>query len=221
MRVVYLLLLLLIVKILFAQREYLIEKKNSILFNEFSISVNRTDLGKYSSNNKTGFGFSTLFTARSAKRINILFGIEYNNTKYYANLIGISHFSYVSDATYSINTLSIPFFLRTNFGKKIKLFVELGGFLDFNLFCSSRGVEHTYYPNNNNQIKYSERNYYAVSSSVTGFNFGPSLGVGINIPISKYSFILKTDYKLGIRELFIERTSLYNQYIRLIIGVKI
>jgi hypothetical protein len=193
------------------------QEPNSIFFDEFSISVNRT----YAKDDNTryGFGFGAYHSFMAEKMLTPVLGLEYNRTSQFFRSMYEGHYAYATDVTYHINCLSIPFGLRCNIGKKIKFIIESGGFSDLIITANRKGIMHTDYPDENNNIIHKETQINEkakLSSSV-----GVYLGLGIRIPVSKHELILRPEYKFGLNAMYSHMDNIYNRYIRLFVGLNI
>jgi len=51
-------------------------------------------------------------------------------------------------------------------------------------------------------------------------NFGLIGGIGIKIPVKKVEIIFKTDYHYGLKYLYDYQSDVYNNYGRIVIGLK-
>ncbi|MBI2280067.1 MAG: hypothetical protein HYU68_05195 [Bacteroidetes bacterium] len=208
----YLLILILIPKtiLIFSQ------ENKPFPFNEFSVSINRTNLKDDNTENKIGFGIGTYHTFLSEKKINLKIGIEYNRTSQLKKYVYESHFANSSDVYYYINSISIPFTTKINFGNKAKLLIETGLFTDLNIGAKRKGTMHSYLP----YLKYTESKFEE-NTQISAINYGFSVGIGINVPLFKYRLTIKPEYKYGVHELYDYGTSIFNKYYRIILGIQI
>ncbi len=195
------------------------QNNHQFFFNEYNVSINKTNQADDNTKDKIGFGIGMHPIIMADKKVNIKFGFEFNRTNQLKKDIYNGHNGYSTDVTFSINTFSIPAMARINFGKKIKIFFEAGGFADLNLNCSSSGTSHIYVNQNNNMVL--ETAKFNKNIGITGLNYGIGFGTGCRIPIAKYEMIFKIDYKHGIENLSDYMESLYNRYIRISIGIEI
>lgn len=188
-------------------------------FKEFNVSVNRTTLQGANSENRYGFGLGAYHSLLPDKKINIVFGFEYNRTSQYIKFMYEGHFAHATDLTYNINCFSVPLGFRLNIGSKKRLFVETGGYVDLMINSNRVGTMHTYSPDENNQINYTKTE---IDEKVQLSNaVGLYVGLGVLIPISKIKLIIKPDYKFGINELYSYQDVIFNRYFRINIGIKI
>ena len=82
-----------------------------------------------------------------------------------------------------------------------------------------KGTKHIYL-NQNMQMSLVNSEFNE-NAGISGLNFGPSIGIGIKIPVMKHEFIFITDYIHGIRELSNNLDPIYNKYFRIKLGLKI
>jgi hypothetical protein len=190
-------------------------------FNEFSISINRTDLRDNNTNDGYGFGLGAYIDFWAKKKINILVGFEYNRSSQLKKYLYEGHFANSTDVTYYINSLSIPLITRVNFGNTIKIFAEAGVFVDLNVGARRKGMMHTFFPDENNRIE--NKDYeFSEMAILSILNYGISYGIGLKIPIKKCELIIKPEYKWSRKVLSkYYNTEILNKYMRLMIGLKI
>jgi outer membrane protein assembly factor BamA len=196
------------------------EENNPFFFKEFYISINRTNLSDDNTENRYGFGLSANRIAMEHRKINFVFGFEYNLTKQFKNKTYEGHYAHATDLEYTLNNLSVPLNFRVNFGKNNKVFFETGLFLDLIFGSQRKGKIHTYAPDENNVITYKVSDFEE-NARLSTLNYGIAGGIGLRVPFDKFEMIIKADYKLGIRELDSFKTSILNSYIRLNIGVRL
>ena len=209
---------IILISILFVSKIYG-QKDSSIFFNEYSLSINQSNLNIVNSSKTLGFGLGAYHSFSTEKTISGTFGFEFNSTKQFIKNMYEGHFSNSSNLTYYINSVSIPILARLNMGHKTKLFIETGLFLDLNINGKRKGTMETYLPNQSNQIEYKKFDINE-KANISSPNFGPSLGIGLKIPILKHELIIKTDCKLGLRALDGSMDKVYNSYIRLMLCLK-
>lgn len=196
-------------------------KNDSIpfIFNEFNVSINRTNLATSNTEDRYGFGLSVARVGMKEKCFNVVFGFEYNLTRQYKKLMYEGHFASSSDIEYSINHLSVPFVCRYNLGNKTRFFLEAGIFMDLLINSKRSGTMYTSLPDQNNAIVYKEFTFKE-KAGLAPFNYGPSAGVGLCLPFKNKELILKADYKYGLRNLYSgSMDGIYNRYIRVSFGV--
>ena len=195
------------------------QEKVAIFFDEFSISVNRTNLKNYNTEDRFGFGIGAYHSFLSKNKVNLILGIEYNRSNQFKKYMYEGHFANSADLTYSLSCISIPMGIRINFGSKTKIFLATGGYADLVINSNRKGMMYTYFPDQNNQVvnKEFQINEKAGLSNSVGVYFG----VGFRIPISKYGLIIRPDYKFGLNTLYSDVDNIYNRYFRLTIGLNI
>ena len=191
-----------------------------LFFEEFYLSANRTIVNNLNTDDRFGFGLGAYHSFREDKKLDLIFGLEYNRTSQYKKSIYEGHFANSTDLTYNINCFSIPFGLRLNTGSRNLFYIETGGFADFVRSSNRTGTMHEYYPDENNQIIYTETEIdeNVRLSDCVGFY----MGIGVRIPISKFELIVKPDYKFGINELYSYQDDIFNRYFRIniFVGIK-
>jgi hypothetical protein len=191
---------------------------NELFFDEVSLSFNRTNLADNNTENRSGFGVGVYHSFFAAKMANLVFGIEYNRTAQFKKLMYEGHYAHTTDLTYHLNMASFPVGARVNFGKRIKVFIEAGGYADLMLKSTREGTMHTYFPDENDQIVYKDYpiNEKAKLSSVMGVYSGS----GVRIPVSSFELVIKGDYKLGLQDLYSYIDTINNIYWRISIGIR-
>lgn len=195
------------------------QDSKDLFFDEFQVSLNRTHLQDDNTVDRFGFGLGAYRSFMSDKRMNLVFGLEYNRTSQFKKSMYEGHFTQATDLTYNINCISIPIGFRVNVGAKLKVFFEAGGFADLIINSNRTGTKHTYSPDSNNQLHY---NRTEIDEKVTLSNtLGLYTGCGIRIPVSRFELIVKTDYKFGINKLDSYYDHILNRYFRINIGLKI
>jgi hypothetical protein len=193
------------------------QRENSYFINEFSLSVNRTMLYDDNTENRFGFGGGVYGTFLAKKKINILTGMEYNMTSQFKNEMYEGHYAYSTNVTYFLANISLPVTARINVGKKIKFFVEAGAFIDMCVGSRREGTMHTYHMEDNYHFVYTEHTFSGGGDCAT-FNYGPSCGIGLKIPVSKHELLFKTDYKCGLYVLYDYLDQIENRYLRIMVG---
>jgi len=196
------------------------QKDNPKIFSEFVVSMNRTDLKDQNTENGNGFGIGIFKSFLDNKKVNIIFGLEFNRTSQIKKSMYGGQFAHSTDVIYNFNWFSIPVTTRINFGEKIKFFIEPGIFVDIPISTREKGTLHSYIPNEENQIEYTETEYDKKASQI-GLNYGLSFGLGMIIPISKVKLIIKPDYRLGLKTIYDYHDQIFNKYFRINIGIKI
>ena len=211
---------LIIISILVASfQSYGQEENIDFFFDEFGVSINSTNLKDENTENKFGFGIGIYHSFMNDKKINLIFGFEYNRTSQFKKIMYEGHFAHTTDLTYNLNNLSIPINIRFNVGNKTKVFLETGVFADLIISSKRKGTMHTYLPDQNNNIVYKE---YEINekADLASINYGFVLGLGLRIPLDKFEFTIKPDYRFGLRKLYSYQDNIYNRYIRLSVGLK-
>ena len=125
------------------------QDSTKFIFNEFCVSINRTNVQNLNTSNMLGFGLGVYQSFMTDKKFNPKFGLEFNRTSQFFTSINQGHFAHSTDVTYTYSCLSIPFGFRYSIGSKTKIFIETGGFVDIVLAAREKGTQHNYVPINN------------------------------------------------------------------------
>lgn len=193
------------------------EKDAPFFFNEFNISLNKTNLSDDNTEDRFGFGIGLNRLMIKQKKVNLVFGLEYNVTRQFKKNTYEGRYANATNLEYTLNNLSVPLNFRLNLGNTFKIFTEIGVFIDLIYSSQRKGTMRTYLPNSNNLNEFSIKE----KANLSPINPGISGSIGLIIPIYKVESIIKIDYKLGLHELDSYKTSVLNRYYRLIIGIKI
>ena len=196
--------------------------KPSFLFNEFSISLNRTNVSASGGENRLGCGAGMYRSFVLVGQLDFVFGMEYNYTSLFVKEIFYGQAGYEKDMAFRIHTASFPLDLRFSMGKRTKFFIESGIFLDIPVASQKKGDKRvSKIPSPSYPwipwtiVKVKER---AVISEI---NCGPSFGMGIRIPMKRLEWIVKADYKMGLNTLHTNGYDFHHHYYRLSVGMRI
>ncbi|MDD2983624.1 MAG: outer membrane beta-barrel protein [Crocinitomicaceae bacterium] len=192
------------------------EKK--FVVDEIQVSINRTNVEDFNTDDRIGFGFGAYHSFFAAKKLNLLVGLEYNRTSQFKNSMYNGHYSQAKNMRYNLNAISIPVDVRYNIGSNIKFFVEAGAFADLLIRTNRIGTVEKLVNPNTPQQKYenTEVNERTNISNSYGIHFG----IGVRIPVSDYEIVIKPDYKLGLNNLSANFNDMYNSYFRLNVGLR-
>ena len=181
------------------------------IVNEITVSLNKTILNSEGEIGKVGTGIGVYHVFNDSGWIQPTVGLEYNYTSQFNAHMIENHFSYSSDMTYHLHYFSMPLVCRFSFGKKYKLFIDPGIFLD-NDIRASRRKGYLYDP--------FEVVLKKVNQSVSlNRIFGLQGGVGFCFPTGKQNLIVKYDVKLPLGDSAEYRESLWNFYWRVSVGI--
>lgn len=186
------------------------------IFNEFCVSINRTNVQNQFTKDRNGFGLGVYHSFRADKKFNPIFGLEFNRTSQFFTSINQGHFAHSTDVTYTYSCLSIPFGFRYSIGSKTKIFIETGGFVDIVLAAREKGTQHNYAPINN-QYNYT-KNEFDKKTKLSD-TYGIYLGLGVRVPISNYELVIKPEYKFAFNSLYSYKDEIYNRYFKLSVGM--
>jgi hypothetical protein len=199
---------------------FLIAKNFSLALNEFSLSVNNTTLRKNGAEDGFGFGLGVYHCFMKQRRVNIIWGLEFNLTNQYWDHMYAGRFSTDYDVTMAMGSLSAPLAARINFGKKIKFFIEPGTFLDLPVSSRVRATRVSYILDQDMHISGRDTTEYT-GKGANFVNYGFSMGIGLRIPVKKYELFIKTEYKYGFNKDNYNYKEISNCYLRLMLGFKI
>ena len=198
--------------------------KSSFFFNEFSISLNRTNVLASGGENRLGCGAGMYRSFVLVGQLDFVFGMEYNYTSLFVEEIFYGQASYEKDMTFRIHTVSFPLDLRFSMGKNTKFFIESGIFLDIPVASQKKGYRrvgdmgsHPLYPGTwpiYKNVKVKER------AGISGIDYGPSFGMGVRIPTKRLEWIVKADYKMGLNTLHTNGYGFHHHYYRLSVGIR-
>lgn len=192
------------------------QEAKDFFVDEFQISLNRTLLQDNNTEDRFGFGLGAYHVFLPEKKVNIVFGLEYNRTSQFIKRMYEGRFAHSTDLTYNINCISVPIAPRFNIGSK--LFVDIGGFADLLISANRSGTMHTYLPDSI-QVVYTTKEFK--EKARLSNCFGVFAGIGVRIPISKFELIIKPEYKFGINKLYSYQDDIYNRYFKINLGLKI
>jgi hypothetical protein len=192
----------------------------SFFFNEFNVSLNRTVIANDNTQDRFGFGTGIYHSMLNRKKINLIFGFEYNLSKQYKKEISDNYGTSLEDIEYTIHSFTIPFNVRFNIGKKVKFFIDAGGFVEINFHAKAMGDKHINYTRGHDTAFKKSVTPFNEEVNVSRLNYGFTAGLGIRIPVKKIELIIKTDYKHGFRNL-LHDDHMNIRYIRLNIGLRI
>jgi len=201
----------------FGQEKEKVKKELPPIPDEFSISVNRTNINISGYDNRFGCGAGVYNSSALSERWNYMYGLEYNYTSMFANgdISSVPRYC-EKDITFHIHTVSLmPLAFRFNIGKNIKYFLESG--LLFGVSSASKKGEEILI----NPLPTPEdpwfRDTVKLKRDETGLNGNLFFGVGMRIPMKGIEWVIKTDYNLG--KSAIENYKDY-QYYRLGVGIR-
>ena len=127
------------IAILFAVPVFGQEKKEKVKepfpFDEFVISVNRTNMTMFSgTENRFGCGAGAYHSSALSSRWDYMYGLEYNYTSFFVDNVSSTPRYYERDITFHIHTVSLmPVAFRFNMGKNVKYFLESGMFFGLSI----------------------------------------------------------------------------------------
>lgn len=196
------------------------EEKQPFFLNEFSISVNRTNLTYSGFENRFGGGAGVYHSAALSKQWNYVFGLEYNYTSCFVDYI--SHYpstrDHAEDVTFHVHTVSMmPIAFRFSLGNNVKYFLESGFFLGV-ANTVKNGTLFLGYPTTPPQATENQASNSADNmKNDMWLSSGASFGIGMRIPMKGIEWIVKADYRVGLERI---DGYLFYQYYRLGVGIR-
>lgn len=188
-----------------------------LFFNEFTASINMTMVQDGNTNNGVGGGFGVYRSWRNDKMINIVHGIEYNySAQTKERVYEGSSYAYYDDIHFRMHNISVPLLVRFTFGERTKLFLETGGFMEFAVGSTRKGI---YKTNDADGLPWDMP--VNEEANLKYFNYGFSAGMGTRIPVKGVDLLLKVDYKFGIPDLYTYDEKVFNRYLRFSFGVNL
>ncbi len=199
----------------FYSLSYCQNSDKSLIFDEYSISLNRTT-AFFDDNtlNRMGFGLGTYFNFRPEKKFNLKIGFEYNYTSQEKIRIYEKPNTYYNNVKFNMGYISFPFLFRLNFGSDKKIFIELGVFADVFLHGKESGEYQDFGTSTTTEFSNKMRRF--------SDNYGWSLGIGAKLPfpVKNHKLIIKADYKLGLNSYeYYRYYEMYNWYYRISFGL--
>lgn len=179
-------------------------------FNEVQINYNHTAI-IFDNSGKPGFGFGFNHSFRKPKIWNPVVGVGYSYISVDVDGVYISHFSSYSDINFNLHFLTFSLSNRFVFGNKIKEFIELGYFLDFNLVNHNTATYHSYYPDQSYVTK-----KVTNEIDINGLSRGFQMAAGMLYPVKNHLWMLKVEFKNG-QDLY-ENGSVPSLYTRICLG---
>jgi hypothetical protein len=151
-----------------------------------------------------------------SKFYNPIVGIDYNlNTQQKENIIESK--VRFTNLNYQLHYLTLPVGMRFLIGKKVKLIISSGVYLDILLSARYSGKKH--YRNPVNNIEQSE-DFSNIKLPARSLNPGVFAGLGIVVPIKSIQIIFFSEYRFGILTIQTDNTPFYNRFVRFGIGIR-
>jgi len=173
------------------------EEERTIIFDAVGVALNHTMLGGHDGlTYQLGFGIGAYHSGRKGKRLDILFGMEYNLHRQMLNFRREGRWGYTEDVQYTIHAIAVPVFVRWHLDGKQRFFVEAGAFMDLFVFANEQEIRHS--------IGLAEGvPSYSVSSTksrarISNFNYGLHAGLGCRMRVAGKAIVLKADARYGL-----------------------
>lgn len=188
-------------------------RAQQFLFNEFTLSGNRTLVADANTQNRLGFGAGIYHVFKRDALFSPYLGFEYNMASQFKSKVAEKFHTLAYDVTYYVHGISIPFAMRMNLGMRHLFFIDAGGYADLNFYAEQSGRAKSIVLYTNYDI--------TGPANLTGPDAGFSVGGGIALPRGKNRLFVKAEYKHGFINIGFEPTSVYNRYFRLMAGFSI
>lgn len=187
---------------------------DKFFINELGTSANYSQGDK---NTINGFGFGVGIYKRVYKRsrVNVVYGVEFNQTNFKKNTVTIDEYSFKENIKYQLNYITVPVTARIHLGEinkashAPKFFFDLGLFVDVTCGSKREGTLIVNSPEISDTLGFNEK----YNSKVP--NFGFNGGMGLKIPVKFKHIIIKSDYRLGFINQGRSNDIIYNNYVRL------
>lgn len=190
---------------------------STVFLNEVSISVNRTVVGDDNTNDLFGCGIGLSRVVFNRRNFFLNAGLEYNFTRQRKDRTYEGRFAHAEQVTYDLHFLTVPLTVRYDMGKKVRFFIEAGGFVDFMVHSWRKGTIYLRLPGSGGQLSYDSRPFGS-RAGVSDPNYGCLAGLGLRIPMAQQGYIvIKTDYRIGFNSL-LHDAEIHNRYVRLSVG---
>ena len=183
-------------------------EKKPFFFEEFSISVNRT--------NRFGGGAGMYHSFVLGKQFDLVLGMEYNYTSLFVDYISQGMHYFGHNMTFHIHAFSLPLTLRFIIGKNVKYFLESGMLIGI-LGVGSSGDSYVVNPHPTPDNPWHTKP--AKLKGEGGLYYGPSFGMGVRIPMKGIEWIVKADYRINLKA-FETAGYLQYSYYRLSVGIR-
>lgn len=190
---------------------------DKFFINEIGASMNYS-LGDKNTINGFGFGFGIYKRVYKRSRVNVVYGVEFNQTNFQRKLVVLDEYSHKENMKYSLNYLTVPVTARIHLGDindlnkashAPKFFFDLGLYVDVTCGTKREGTLVLYSPEISDTLSFEEK----YNSKVP--NFGVNGGMGIKIPVKFKYLIIKADYRLGLINQGRSNDKITNNYVRL------
>jgi len=214
---------------------YLIFSQNekTTYFDEVSFGFSQSYIKKdyinseeFSIINQFGVNLDAMHTAFKGKRLNVLYGFEYNMVKFKLNYsLNFDRYDFQREHNITFHKITAPITIRLNLGEQHNLFVEVGGYFDFIDYESGNikafGVLKEGFPVSEN---YPYKVAYEGSYYKTGINLGGHIGIGSKFHgvtrdyVGKISFrraLLQSQTYTGYNNLF------FSNYFKFSFGIQL
>lgn len=187
---------------------------DKFFINEIGASANYS-LGDKNTINGFGFGLGIYKSVYKRSRVNVVYGVEFNQTNFKKNIVIVDDYSFKENIKYQLNYITVPVTARINLGElnkashAPKFFFDLGLYVDVTCGSKREGTFIINSPEISDTLNFKEK-YNSKKP-----NFGFNGGMGLKIPVKFKHIIVKADYRLGFINQGRSNDKIQNNYVRL------
>lgn len=191
------------------------QEDQTFFLNEITVSLNYTLMSGGENQGKPGFGVAGYHQFSQDKTLNLVLGLEYNLTRFFINSLYGGHYYSLHDLDYTTHSISFPVGFRIYLDSLNRFFLEPGLYADLMIAGKVKGYQTTYLQHGIVKSKTVEMEEQANLNSTGGL----FMAIGMLVQLWGMDIILKPEIKVGM-PIFEHQETLYNNYIRLGIGLK-
>ena len=220
MRIVYLSLLFLLAGLAAcAQRpnEALRPADRDSLAKHFYLSPNFTLVQNSNTENRAGFGAGAALSWPAESRVQLIMGVEYNQTRQFKAVEEFTERATYFTTTYTMYGISQPITGRVYLGRWQNWFLEGGGYLDFNIGGRLEGFYQLRDEDTGNVVEV--QRYTTQRAGWRRATPGVCMAVGFRDYIGNILVHVKPEIKYSGEKIWDGPEDFYNSYVRISAGV--
>jgi len=194
--------------------------QKSILFPiETSISENQLVSNGNNVRNQMGFGVSVCRIWFSEKRFNLVSGLMFDETRLYKKEGFKDYYSALSICSYTnmqftLQSVSIPLYLRANFGHTHRFFIEIGPSFVFDSKLQGKGTEEIFPFNASSYKKEVSKGFEGLA-----IPFGANIGAGFKFSVKNIKMFVESSYHCYLISVSQDGTNLNYRYVSIKLGL--
>ena len=181
------------------------------VFNEYSIDINYT-MPYYKLNSDfssfVGLGIGAHHVFRENKRLEPVFGFKFQLIRSKFDSYEASKYDNLENVAINLGSLNLPFFLRMNFGNKIKTFIKTGLSVHIPIASHIKGNRNSYNPITNSTAKESLNELF-----YGGGNCSVNIGLGFSVPYKKGLFLFDFNFNQPLFPMIENQSGNYTPYL--------